>query len=178
MDACAGAAPPELEETMSRPKIVSLALSALVALGGCDDGPSAPTQPIPSVAGTYYATWQLQFHRNRDGFSGSFQCYGTVTLAQSPARDNTATLSGFAVVGAPCPAQSFDLRGTMELSGAVRITTGAPRPPQGQCPGAAATQYEGVVTERDLALRASLEVNCPGPGEGMHRWDVIITAGR
>jgi hypothetical protein len=162
---------------MPRHTAVPVALVCLLALA-CDDGPSQPTQPIPSVAGTYYASWQLQFRRNHDGYSGSFQCYGTVTLAQTPAANNTATLTGFAVVAGGCPPQSFDLNGTMQLNGTVQITTGAPRPPQGQCPGAPALPYSGVVTERDLALRGSLDVNCPGPGEGMHHWDFILTAGR
>jgi hypothetical protein len=162
---------------MSRNTTVAIAMAALLALSACgDDEPTTPTPVMPTVGGTYYANWQMQWRRENDGATGVIACYGTITLAQSITSANSATLNGFAVVSGPCPPQSFDVRGTMQANGTVQLTTGAPKPFQGQCPGAPATQYAGVVTEHDLAARASLDVNCSG--EGPHHWDYILTASR
>lgn len=164
---------------MSRTTTGAIAIAALLALSACgDEGPSMPTPVMPTVSGTYYANWQMQFRRQHDGFRGVIGCYGTITLAQTPTSRSTASLSGFAVVSGPCPPQSFDVRGTMQANGAVQLTTGAPQPFSGTCPGTPAAQYSGVVTERDLAVRASTDVDCPGPGEGSHHWDFILTAAR
>lgn len=149
----------------------ALSLLILVACGG--DNPSAPTIPVPSVAGRYEAwnMWQVQFFRTRDGFTGSFYCAGSLTLAQSGGR-----LTGFAVVSDPCPPLSFELTGSVTVDRGVSFTTGGPRPPVGQCPSPMGASYNGVAAGTQLSLRATADLDCPGPGEGPHRFDYIITA--
>lgn len=156
----------------SRPTAL-LVLLLLTACGG--DSPTSVTN-LPNVAGTYagHQIWLVQFRRHHDGFSGSFDCNGTVTLVQS----REGRLTGFAVVSAPCPSLSFDLAGRVSPDGSVTFTTGSPRPPVGQCPAAVGAAYAGLVSDQVLSARATAEVFCPGPGEGSHRFDYILNARR
>ena len=156
---------------MRRSAMGAVSLLILVACGG--DSPTAPTVPVPSVAGRYeaWSMWQVQFFRTRDGFTGTFYCPGSLTLAQSGDR-----LTGFAVVNEPCPPQSFDLTGSVTVDRGVSLTTGGPKPPEGQCPAAVGASYSGVVAGSQISLRATADLDCPGPGEGPHRFDYIITA--
>ena len=148
--------------------LVLAVLGFLAACGGEDA--TGPTTPLPNVAGTYNGNWLVQFRRHHDGFSGSFYCYGSVTLAQS----STGALTGFSVISASCPAASFDLSGSVGTGGSVTFTTGGPRPSVGQCPVATGASYTGVVTDHRLSARATVELNCPGPGEGAHTFDYIL----
>lgn len=154
---------------------VLCAAAVATALVAChDDGPTAAT-PVsaPSVAGRYEAwnMWQVQFYRMNDGFTGSFYCSGSLTLVQSGSR-----LSGFAVVSDPCPPLSFDLTGAVTADRGVGFTSSGPRPAQGQCPAPREAAYNGVATETQISLRATVNLDCPGPGEGPHRFDYIIAA--
>jgi hypothetical protein len=159
------------EVLMRKPASCALWLLVLAACGG--DNPVAPTVPVPVVAGRYEAwnMWQVQFFRTRDGFTGSFYCAGSLTLSQS--RDR---LTGFAVVGDPCPPASFDLSGSVTVDGGLSFTTGGPRPSVGQCPSPVAASYSGVASGSQISLHATANLDCPGPGEGPHRFDYIITA--
>ena len=151
-----------------------LALFALVLLVGCgSDSPTTVTN-LPNVAGTYtgYNIWLVQFKRTRDGYSGAFNCNGSVTIVQSRA----GQLSGFAVVSAPCPPLSFDLAGRVGPDGSVTFTTGGPRPSVGQCPAAIATTYAGLISDKVLSARSGADIFCPGPGEGPHHFDYVLTA--
>ena len=151
-----------------------LVLLALVLLAGCgSDSPTTVTN-LPNVAGTYtgYNIWLVQFKRTSDGYSGAFNCNGSVTIVQSRA----GQLSGFAVVSSPCPPLSFDLSGGVGPDGSVTFTTGGPRPSVGQCPAAVAATYAGLVSDKVLSARSSAYIFCPGPGEGPHHFDYILTA--
>jgi hypothetical protein len=151
--------------------IVLPLLLAAAACGG--DNPTEPTPgPIPSIAGSYGGYWLVQFRRHHDGFSGSFYCNSSVTLAQTA----TGGLTGFAVVGETCPPLSFDVSGSVNAQGALRFTSGGPKPPVGQCPAAVATIYSGVVAGSSLSVRATAQIECPGPGEGTHTFDYILQA--
>jgi hypothetical protein len=165
---------------MRRTTTVGAALLALLLGAGCgdDSSPVRPSVPVPNVAGTYWAQWQVQFERSRDGFSGSYFCWGQLTISQSGAASGQASLGGFSVVSGGCPQATFDLTGTIQADGTVRITTGGPRPNEGQCPVAPAASYEGVWANTNLSARATATINCPGPGEGQHRFDYIVTASR
>src|SRR5512132_2598549 len=80
------------------------AVAALLLLAACgsNDG---------DVSGPYTSTnWLTQFNRTRDGYAGSWNCSGSMTLAQEPGSDK---FNGFAVVGTPCPAVSFELSGSV-----------------------------------------------------------------
>ena len=152
-----------------------LALLALVLLAACgSDGPTTTVTNLPNVAGTYtgYNIWLVQFRRIHDGYSGAFNCNGSVTLVQSRA----GQLSGFAVISAPCPPLSFDLAGSVASDGSVTFTTGSPRPSVGQCPAALSTMYAGLVSDKILSARSSTDIFCPGPGEGQHHFDYVLTA--
>jgi hypothetical protein len=162
---------------------------ALFALAACgSDSPTAPTAPVPQIAGKYngYPAWLVQWNRNRDGVIGSFNCYGTVTLSQSESAGGVAALTGFLVVSQPCPAQSFELTGTVRADGSVYFKSGGPKPPQGQCPAAAGVEYAGVVTGHnsltsqyfELSARGTAMLDCPGPGEGPQRMDYILSVYR
>ena len=74
-------------------RLASCAVSLLfvVACGG--DSPTAPTVPVPSVAGHYEAwnMWQVQFYRTHDGFTGSFYCSGSLTLTTAAGVLNVET---------------------------------------------------------------------------------------
>jgi hypothetical protein len=128
---------------------------------------------VTNVAGRYEAwnMWQVQFYRVRDGFTGSFYCPGSLTLAQSGSQ-----ITGFAVVSEPCPPSSFELSGSVTADRGLSFTSGGPRPPEGQCPAPSGAAYSGVATEVQASLRATVNLECPGPGEGPHRFDYIITA--
>jgi hypothetical protein len=161
-------------------KALGIVCAAILSTGlaGCGGEDASPTQPAPTfhMAGTYSAQWLIQFYRSRDGFTGSFNCYGTMTIAQPASSSNTIT--GFAVVGSPCPPQTFDLSGTVQADGTLAFVSGGPRPPEGQCPAASGAPYNGVVTDNGLSAHATAMLNCPGPGEGPHRFDYILSAWR
>jgi len=150
------------------------AASIGVALAACNgESPTTPSPVVvPSVAGRYEAwnMWQVQFYRMSDGFTGSFYCPGSLTLAQSGSR-----LTGFAVVSDPCPPLSFELSGSVTADRGVSFTSSGPRPAQGQCPAPTGAAYGGVATGSQISLRATVNLECPGPGEGPHRFDYIIT---
>jgi len=157
---------------MPMKKALLFPLLALLAACGGDDATGPTTTNLPNVAGSYNGQWLVQFRRHHDGFSGSFYCYGSVTLAQSAG----GVLTGFTVVRSNCPAFSFDLAGNVGTGGSVTFTSGAPRPSVGQCPAPAAANYTGIVADRQLSARARVELNCPGPGEGVHTFDYILDA--
>lgn len=151
------------------------AAAVTIALVACnDDSPTTPNPvTVPSVAGRYEAwnMWQVQFYRMNDGFTGSFYCSGSLTLVQSGSR-----LTGFAVVSDPCPPSSFELNGAVTADRGVAFTSSGPRPSQGQCPAPREAAYSGVATESQVSLHAAVNLDCPGPGEGPHRFDYIIAA--
>jgi len=157
---------------MKKAIALSLPLALVLTACGGDDSstPTTPPGPVPSIAGSYSGYWLVQFRRHHDGYSGSFYCNGSVTLAQSA----SGTLTGFTVVGDTCPPLSFDLTGGVDGQGAIRFTSGGPRPPVGQCPAAVGATYSGVVSGPSLSARASAEIECPGPGEGTHTFDYIL----
>ena len=82
------------------------ALTALLVLAACNSDspvPTVPEVPVPSLTGTYQSTnWLTQFNRTRDAYAGSWNCSGSMTIAQEPGSDK---FTGFAVVGPPCPAE-------------------------------------------------------------------------
>jgi hypothetical protein len=156
---------------MTKPlSVATFAAASLVACGG--ENPVAPTI-LPSVAGRYEAwnMWQVQFQRAHDGYSGTFYCPGSLTLVQSGDR-----LTGFAVVGEPCPPSSFELVGSVTPERGIVFTGAGPRPPEGQCPAPSGAAYTGLATDVQVSLRATANLDCPGPGEGRHRFDYIVTA--
>jgi hypothetical protein len=179
-----------MEVDMIRSKTLALALASAFALGACggdsDDGAgtnpggTAPTgvQTVPQVAGIYSNSqlWTHQVLRTSDGFITSFTCSGSITLTQRPgtASGRGDTLTGFAVVGSPCPPVSFDLSGTVAADGTISFVSGGPKPPQGPCPAAANVPYSGGVFGRQINLRGSAAVTCPEFGE--HRFTYIISA--
>jgi hypothetical protein len=175
--------PAKTEEDMKK----AASLLALLALAACgSDSPTSPSAPVPQITGKYngYPAWLVQWNRSRDGVIGSFTCYGTVTLSQSESAGGIASLTGFLVVAQPCPAQSFDLTGTVQADGSVHFKSGGPKPPQGQCPAAAGVEYAGVVTRNaastylELSVRGTAMLDCPGPGEGPQQMDYILSAYR
>jgi len=154
------------------------AAASLLLLAACGDS-SVPTIPVPNFAGSYGLQWQVQFHRNHDNFEGSYFCYGTLTMAQSSTGRGEATLNGFVVIQGGCPQGTFDLTGSVRSNGAITLRTVGPRPNEGQCPFAMDTVYSGLVSEASggsytLSARATTLLNCPGPGEGEHRFDYVI----
>ncbi|HEY6548229.1 MAG TPA: hypothetical protein VI589_09995 [Vicinamibacteria bacterium] len=152
---------------------------ALAACGG-SDGPTGPTVPPPDVAGTYYMTWQLQVLRKSDGFQTQFYCSGRITLSQGATSVDTASLSGFVVVDAPCAPESYDLSGTVGLGGAVEFTTNGPRPLEGPCPGGTGVAYTGQITAesgwRSLSARGTTMVTCPEFGP--HDYTYLLSGSR
>jgi hypothetical protein len=154
------------------------ALLLLAACGGSSDSPANVDPPVsvPTVSGTYAGTnWLTQFNRTRDGYAGSWNCSGSMTLAQEPGSDK---FSGFAVVGSPCPAESFELAGSITAGGAVTITTRGPRPGAGTCPLPPPSTYTGLFQGGLLSARTQVKVNCPGELEGEYTFNQIITARR
>lgn len=159
------------------------ALLALPLLAACGDddvtGPSRSQQgPALNVAGTYSGSplWLIQVVRTNDNFTKSFTCQGTLTISQSPGVNGTAALSGFAVVGAPCPPLSFPLSGTLRGDGTITLVTGGPRPPEGPCPPATGADYTGLATPNSISARAEAIVQCPEFGE--HKFSYIVSARR
>jgi hypothetical protein len=155
--------------------LVALGLG-LVSCGGGDESPTSPTPP-PYVSGLYSLTWALQVLRKSDGFQKQFYCYGQMTLSQGTASASTAPLSGFAAVTSGCAPESYDLRGTVNLSGAVEFTTNGPKPPEGPCPGGKDVRYSGQITSsgdsRYLSARGVTTVACPQFGE--HEFTYLIS---
>jgi hypothetical protein len=156
-----------------------IAFASLLALAACgDDGPrtpTAPTEPVPSIAGSYSTQWLTQFIRPHDGYSGSWNCSGNLTLVQPP---GSRAFSGFAVVGAPCPAVSFDLAGTVQPGGVISFDTGGPKAGAGPCPPPPVSTYTGTLSQdgRQLSARSTKSLICPGEGEGEYRFTQIVTA--
>lgn len=154
-----------------------LALILTLGLAACgDDGPTAPPRPLPNVSGSWGMQWLVQFHRTRDGFEGQYYCFGSMTLSQSATADDSAALSGFSVVLSGCPQGTFDVTGTLRPDGMVEIATVGPRPNEGECPFVPAANYSGQVANNVLSARAEETVNCPGPGEGPHVFNYVVTA--
>ena len=67
------------------------AVAALLLLAACGSndgdvsGPTPPAQSVPNVSGTFSSTiWLTQFNRTRDGYAGSWNCSGSMTLSQEP----------------------------------------------------------------------------------------------
>jgi hypothetical protein len=155
--------------------LAAAALLLLAACGSSDSGAGpTPSAPVPNMSGTYTSTnWLTQFNRTRDGYAGSWNCSGSMTLAQEPGADK---FTGFAVVGAPCPAVSFDLTGSVTPGGAVTIVTRGPQPGAGTCPLPPPSTYEGLFQNNLLSARTQVKVNCPGDLEGEYTFNQIITA--
>lgn len=157
----------------------STAVAALLLLAACGSSDSdltvpTPTASVPSLTGTYTSTnWLTQFNRTRDGYNGSWNCSGSMTLAQEPGSDK---FTGFAVVGAPCPAVSFELTGSVTAGGAVTIVTRGPRPGAGTCPLPPPSTYTGLFQNNLLSARTQLKLDCPGELEGEYTFNQIITA--
>lgn len=161
---------------MRKPSIAAALLALLIGCGGDDDFVTGPRVP-PNVAGTYSssALWLIQVVRVNDTFTTSFNCQGTITLSQSGSgTTGVASLSGFAVVGAPCPPLSFPLAGSVRSDGTIAFTTGGPRPPVGPCPPANDAEYTGLATTTNISARAAATVQCPEFGE--HRFSYIVSA--
>jgi len=155
------------------------AVAALLLLAACGSndgdvsGPT-PTQSVPNLTGTYTSTnWLTQFNRTRDGYNGSWNCSGSMTLAQEPGSDK---FSGFAVVGTPCPAVSFELSGSVTAGGAVTLVTRGPQPGAGTCPLPPPSTYTGLFQNNLLSARTQVKVSCPGELEGEYTFNQIITA--
>ena len=152
----------------------AVALLLLAACGSNDGSVNAPTDPVPSLQGTYAGTnWLTQFNRTRDGYAGSWNCSGSMTLTQEPGSDK---FTGFAVVGSPCPAESFELTGSVTTGGAVTIQTRGPRPGAGTCPLPPPSTYEGLFQDNTLSARTQVKVTCRGADEGEYTFNEIITA--
>src|SRR5688572_22218810 len=151
-------------------RMVVMSLATLAFACGDDDGvtrprvsePPAPAQNLNGRWGSHQM-WLTQFHRTHDGYNGSWTCSGNLTIAQTA---GSRTFTGFAVVGAPCPAISFDLNGTIEASGAMTINMSGPRPGAGSCPQPPRAQYTGTFDGRTISVRTQVRVDCPGAGEG------------
>lgn len=154
-----------------------LALILALGLAACgDDSPTAPPRPLPNVAGSWGMQWLVQFHRTRDGFEGQYYCYGSMTLSQSTTAGDSAGLTGFSVILSGCPQGTFDVTGTLRPDGTVNFATVGPRPNEGQCPFVPEAGYSGQVSNNVLSARAEETVNCPGPGEGPHVFNYVVTA--
>jgi len=155
-----------------------VAVTALLLLAACgsDNSSSDPTPVanVPNLSGTYPATnWLTQFNRTHDNYNGSWNCSGSMTLAQEPGSDK---FNGFAVVGTPCPAVSFELTGSVTPGGAVTILTRGPQPGAGTCPLPPPSTYEGLFQNNLLSARTQVKVQCPGELEGEYTFNQIITA--
>jgi hypothetical protein len=154
----------------------AIAVAALLLLAACDDDDkvTTPEVPIPNMAGNYPSTnWLTQFVRTRDGYAGSWNCSGSMTLVQEPGSDK---FSGFAVVGSPCPAVSFELAGSVTRGGGVTIVTRGPKPGAGTCPLPPPSTYTGLFQNNQLSARTQVRLDCPGEEEGEYTFNQIITA--
>ena len=160
-------------------KTKAFALSALLLLAACGGDkittPSQPSEPLPSIAGSYSTQWLTQFIRPHDGYSGSWTCSGNLTIVQSP---GASSFTGFGVVSAPCPAVSFDLVGKVQAGGAITFDTGGPRAGAGPCPAPPVSTYTGTLSKdgRQMSARSTKTLNCPGEGEGEYQFNQIVTA--
>ena len=119
--------------------------------------------------------WLTQFRRTHDGYNGSWTCSGSLTIAQAA---GSPSFSGFAVVGAPCPAESFELVGTVQRSGALTMTMRGPRPGAGTCPLPPVALYQGLLDAGVISVRNQVQLDCPGAGEGQYVFNQIVTARR
>lgn len=159
-------------------------LCSVLLLGACGaetpSGPLVNNNPVPNMAGTYqnWQMWLVQFNRDHDGFSGSFTCGGSLTISQSESVSGVAAIRGFAVVSEPCPPRSFDLTGSIVSDGTVTFKTGGPKPPTGQCPEAPSSTFSGLFANRSLSARSSVRLFCPGPNEGDHTFNYIVSGYR
>ena len=159
----------------TRTMAAALALAGLSACGNDDVTSPVPPPPGPGVAGTYTAgnMWLVQFERLSDSTRGSYTCAGSLTISQAP---SSSALSGFAVVGSPCPPVSFNLTGTIQADGTLTLTGDGPRPVS--CESQTAT-YSGQFSNGSLlSARASVTLNCSGEVQGRHRFDYIVTGRR
>lgn len=151
-------------------------LVPVLMLAACDGNDSAPTAPstpappAPSITGTWNTSMLVQFRRNVDGYAGSFTCPGQMTLTQ-----NGGTFRGFAVINPPCGASSFDVTGTVQANSEVTLSGAGPRPGAGPCPAPANLTYTGLLTPSQISVHAAATVECPGEGEGAHRFDYVLT---
>jgi hypothetical protein len=155
-----------------------LPLLLALGLGACGDdaGPTAPPPALPPMAGTWGVQWYVQFERSHDGFSGSYYCWGSMTLSQSASAGTSASLDGFTVIQGGCPQGTYDVSGSVRPDGTVALSTVGPRPNAGQCPVVEQADYTGQVSSNVLSARAEESVNCPGAGEGEHRFNYVMTA--
>src|SRR3954453_17372272 len=122
-----------------------LAVTALLLLAACGSDKSGsdptPVANVPNRTGPYVSTnWLTQFNRTRDNYNGSWNCSGSMTLAQEPGSDK---FSGFAVVGGACPPVSFALSGSVTPGGPVTIVTRGPQPGPSTCPLPPPSTYTG-----------------------------------
>ena len=151
---------------------------------GCDDSKpqtsTAPTPspaPVPDLSGRWTGSplWVLQVLRTSDNFQTSFNCNGTMTIAQSP---RSYSIGGFMASTTPCEPVSFELAGTFAPGGAVTFKSDGPRPPQGPCPGGKEIEFTGTFygNNRLLSARGVTRVQCPEFGE--HVFTYIVTANR
>lgn len=156
----------------------TVALLLALGLGACGDdaGPTAPPPSLPAMAGSWGVQWYVQFERTRDGFSGSYYCWGTITLSQSASAGTSASLEGFTVIQSGCPQGTWDASGSIRPDGTVALSTVGPRPNAGQCPVVEDAAYSGQVSNNVLSARAEETVSCPGAGEGEHRFNYVMTA--
>jgi hypothetical protein len=158
-----------------------LALVLTLGAFGCsdDDGGGitnpGPVANVPDVSGRFTSTtmWLTQFRRTHDGYNGSWTCSGQLTITQAA---GSRTLGGFAVVGAPCPAESFELTGTVDPSGAMTINMRGPRPGAGTCPLPPVAAYTGLLDNQVISIRNQVTLSCPGDGEGQYVFNQIVTA--
>ena len=65
---------------------------------------------------------------------------------------------------------------TVRPDGTMTLTTVGPRPNEGQCPVAEEANYSGQVANNVFSARAEEGVDCPGPGEGPHTFNYVMTA--
>jgi hypothetical protein len=147
----------------------------MLLIAACDSSdspatPPVPEQPGPSITGTWQTSMLVQFRREVDNYSGTFTCPGQMTLTQTG-----GTFRGFAVINPPCGASSFDVSGTVQPNNEVTLNGAGPRPGDGPCPAPASVTYTGLLTGSQISVHAAANVNCPGEGEGMHRFDYVLT---
>lgn len=152
----------------------------MLMLAACDDGNGGPTapsvpppSPAPSVTGTWSTSLLVQFRRTHDGYSGTYTCPGQMTLTQI-----NNSFRGFMVINPPCGASSTEVSGSVQPNGDVSLTAAGPRPGAGTCPAPSTLTYSGLMTVTQISVRATANVDCPGEGEGMHRFDFILTGFR
>ena len=152
---------------------VLLPVLMLAACDGNDSSPSAPATPVPpapSITGTWNTSMLVQFIRTVDGYAGTFTCPGQMTLTQTG-----GTFRGFAVINPPCGASSFDVTGTVQPNNEVTLNGAGPRPGAGPCPAPTSVTYTGLLTQSQISVHAAATVDCPGEGEGAHRFDYVLT---